>query len=676
VPKVFDESRLVASVCRDNFTEFCKEFWSTFVVEKLHWNWHMTVLTETFQEVMERVFRGEPRSGDVVINISPGTSKSSILSVMSMPWVWTRMPSAKGIFGSHSYELALDLSLKSRDVVLSKKYKDCFPEVRLRSDQAAKGYFANTSGGYRFATATRGNVIGRHAHLIVVDDPLDPMEAYSEAKLEEANRWLQHTLPSRKVDKSVTPTFLVMQRLADGDPSDLFLQRPNVTHVCLPARLEDTVYPPDLAGRYSDDGLMDPVRLPEHVLIEAESDMGQFAFSSQFLQKVVPPEGGMFHVDQFQVHKHAPTMDRVARAWDKAGSEARKSNYTAGVLMGVDLTGKFWVLDVVRVRLDSGKREDLIRRTADQDATTYGMRKLKVVLEQEGGPIWDEELVQMTSGARKKLKNIKVGDRVINRHGKPTDVTAVHVQGMLDCVRIETESGRVVHGALSHPFLTPHGWVKAGKLKVGDVLGLRTAIKTEPNSSPSVEECRLAGYFVGDGCCTWTKDMSSCNAAITCRDFMPGLIPDPIVKIEPAGKMPCRCISVASGESFLVRDIVVHNSGGLESAQNTVRNLAGYRVVVNKVGRSYGDKVQRADPFSVQVNRGNVNAVEGAWNADYFNELKHFPQGRYDDMVDATSGAFQVLYRRKRHVGGIPGLAVTPQEVESRRRSGLFTFGR
>jgi len=44
-------------------------------------------------------------------------------------------------------------------------------------------------------------------------------------------------------------------------------------------------------------------------------------------------------------------------------------------------------------------------------------------------------------------------------------------------------------------------------------------------------------------------------------------------------------------------------SGGKESAQNTVMNLAGFDVHVDKVT---GDKLTRAHPFSAQVEAGNV----------------------------------------------------------------------
>jgi hypothetical protein len=41
----------------------------------------------------------------------------------------------------------------------------------------------------------------------------------------------------------------------------------------------------------------------------------------------------------------------------------------------------------------------------------------------------------------------------------------------------------------------------------------------------------------------------------------------------------------------------------------------------------------------------NVSSARGAWNGAYLDELCVFPNGRYDDQVDASSGAFARLAR-------------------------------
>lgn len=81
-------------------------------------------------------------------------------------------------------------------------------------------------------------------------------------------------------------------------------------------------------------------------------------------------------------------------------------------------------------------------------------------------------------------------------------------------------------------------------------------------------------------------------------------------------------------------------SGGKESAQATIRNLAGWTVRAERVT---GDKLTRAQPLAAQCEARNVKLVRGDWNAAYLDELTMFPNGRHDDQVDATSGAFAKL---------------------------------
>ena len=91
-------------------------------------------------------------------------------------------------------------------------------------------------------------------------------------------------------------------------------------------------------------------------------------------------------------------------------------------------------------------------------------------------------------------------------------------------------------------------------------------------------------------------------------------------------------------------------SGGKESAQQTVKRLAGFRV---RVDRPTGDKVLRADPFSVQVNGGNVYIVDEEWTRECVDEMMHFPHSRYKDQVDSLSGAFAQLVSLKKKVGAL-----------------------
>src|ERR1700743_507208 len=89
------ENEVIASICKESFYEFVKEFWPVIVDAKFRPNWHIKYLCQELQKEAELVFLGEPKSHDLVINVPPGSSKSTICSQAFPAWVWTRMPSAK-----------------------------------------------------------------------------------------------------------------------------------------------------------------------------------------------------------------------------------------------------------------------------------------------------------------------------------------------------------------------------------------------------------------------------------------------------------------------------------------------------------------------------------------------------------------------------------------------------
>lgn len=403
----FSETDLVRSICKKSFYEFVREFWPVISSETPVWNWHIKFLCVQMQKMAERVFRRKKKKYDLVVNISPGTTKSTIMSVMFPIWCWIRMPSFRFIGASYSFPLAMDLSTKSRDVVLSEKFQKTFPEIKLREDQNTKGYFKNVQGGYRYAVGVNGSVLGMHAHFIVVDDPLDPQQSLSAADIKAANYWITNTLSTRKVNKAVAPMAIVMQRLHEDDPSSYYLKQrkhgAKIRHVCLPAELTENVLPKALRKHYKK-GLMDPERLNKQVLRE-EKAKGDLYYACQFNQDPAPPGGNMFKVNRLKRGVLPSRWARVVRFWDKAGTKGGGA-YTVGTLMGQDTFGRFWVLDVRRGQWDSFERERIIRETAEKDG-----HSVIVGLEQEpgsGGKESAENTVRRLAGYKVRIVKVDI----------------------------------------------------------------------------------------------------------------------------------------------------------------------------------------------------------------------------------------------------------------------------
>ena len=114
-----------------------------------------------------------------------------------------------------------------------------------------------------------------------------------------------------------------------------------------------------------------------------------------------------------------------------------------------------------------------------------------------------------------------------------------------------------------------------------------------------------------------------------------------------AGRREDTILQTANLDGKKVR--IVHEqepgSGGLESAQATTANLAGYRVTTE---RPVGNKEARADPFAVQVESRNVLVLKRPWTRDFVEELRMFPRGKLKDQVDAGAMAFNHVAKASR----------------------------
>ena len=71
-----------------------------------------------------------------------------------------------------------------------------------------------------------------------------------------------------------------------------------------------------------------------------------------------------------------------------------------------------------------------------------------------------------------------------------------------------------------------------------------------------------------------------------------------------------------------------------------VKRLAG---IDAKGLSSTGDKLTRAKPLAAQVEAGNVYLLAGAWNEMFLQHMHAQPDWPHDDIMDASSGAFQDL---------------------------------
>lgn len=351
--------RVVADECRKHFFYFVQTFWDVIIKERPVFNWHIPYLCEELERLSDCIVHRQPKPYDLIINIPPGTTKSTIVTIMWPVWLWTLDPTIRIITNSYSGGLSLEHATKSKDIILSDKFQRLFPNIQIRRDKSGKQNYENTETGFRYATSTGATITGFHAHVIINDDPQNPKQAESDQMRIQANEHTK-TLSSRKVDKANTPVVTIMQRLHEDDVTGYLLKKKgeNIRHICLPAEDCDDVKPSDLRERYVD-GLLDPVRLSRAVLDEAKTDLGSRGYAGQYGQSPVAAGGNIIKESWFKrisqaefkaLRFHEPMHFFLDSAYDE--QQAKSDNDPSGIIATCRIGNNVYVTNAKKVWKD------------------------------------------------------------------------------------------------------------------------------------------------------------------------------------------------------------------------------------------------------------------------------------------------------------------------------------
>jgi predicted phage terminase large subunit-like protein len=275
-------------------------------------NWHIKFLCDEIQTVVERIFKGENKEYDLVVNVPPGSSKSKIFSVCLTAWVWLHAPWCK--IGNHSYnqDLSLDHTMQARLLICSEWYQELFSDkFNIRDDQNTKSVFANKQGGERRA----GVRTGKHFDIIVVDDPIDPKNAMSEAHRKDALKTFFQVIPSRLKNLKTGIRIVVMQRVHEEDVSgEIERKGLNFKFITIPAEIDKhhQPNPKTLSENYKQNTFW-VERFPQSVLKQKKEELGGRDYAGQYLQVPAPADGEVFKRAWFRYFKESDLPANLVR---------------------------------------------------------------------------------------------------------------------------------------------------------------------------------------------------------------------------------------------------------------------------------------------------------------------------------------------------------------------------
>lgn len=316
-------------------------------------NWHIDAIAHQLQ----RAASGE--IDRLIITLPPRHLKSISASVAFPAWILGSDPSARVICVSYSNELAGKMARDCRSVIESRWYRDLYKGTRISRRKNTEKEIATTRHGGRLATSIEGTLTGRGGRFVIIDDPIKPDSAMSEAERQNVNEWFKRVVYTRLDDRSNSAIIIVMQRVHEDDLVGHVLDLDDWTVLDIPAVAEQQseyrtgLRPLDVYTRQPGE-LIDPRRLDEAELARLKSMLGNFNFAAQYQQNPIPIEGNLVKQEWFRRYDMLPVreeMDAVVLSWDTATAAGELNDYSVCTVWGV-VGQNYYLMDVVRKKLD------------------------------------------------------------------------------------------------------------------------------------------------------------------------------------------------------------------------------------------------------------------------------------------------------------------------------------
>ena len=222
--------RVLRNALKNEFYAFVEKTFQTVCPGQTFWpNWHL----EAICHALERVAAGETKR--LIILMPPRSLKSICASVALPAWLLGGDPTRRIICVSYSADLAAKHARDCRAVMTAPWYQGVFPSTRLDPTKSAETEFMTTQRGFRLATSTGGTLTGRGGNIMIIDDPMKPADAHSDARRLDLQQWYTNTLLSRLDDKNTGAIVLVMQRLHIDDLAGYLMDQEGWEVLSLPA---------------------------------------------------------------------------------------------------------------------------------------------------------------------------------------------------------------------------------------------------------------------------------------------------------------------------------------------------------------------------------------------------------------------------------------------------------
>lgn len=291
---------------------------------------HTDLLAAVLTDAVTRAENGEDVR--LIVQMPPGQGKSSICSVGFPLWALSRHPDWEVVLVSAEASLAAKWSRDCRRSI----QEGHVPGVTLSRDTQAQTEWETTSGGGLIARGVGGQITGRRARVMVIDDPVKNLtDAHSPFQRQVLWETWQSVLKTRLRPGSVA--VLVMTRWHQDDLAGRLIGAGGWDVLSLPAIAETG---DDRLGRTTGEPLLSPQtdETIEQALARWEqtrTEVGTYVWDALYQQRPAPPGGSVFVSDWWQWHTRTtlphPTEGEWLTSWDLTfGSQTDTGDWCVG----------------------------------------------------------------------------------------------------------------------------------------------------------------------------------------------------------------------------------------------------------------------------------------------------------------------------------------------------------
>ena len=411
-PEALSLAEIRTAIRKDFYSFLVRAFAELHGDQRFMPAWHAEVLAAK----LDGVRTGAAKR--LVVNVPPRHLKSLAASVALPAWLLGHDPPLGIVNVTYAQDLSEKFARDCRALMSSDWYCRLFP-TRLASSREPLAELATTCGGFRLATSVGGVLTGRGADVILIDDPLKPVDAMSQSRRAAANDWFDSTLYSRLNDKQKGAIVIVMQRLHEDDLAGHVLARDGWEVVSFPAVAEEdeahaflSPLRGDFTFRRSAGEPLDAAREPLPLLERIRATIGEYNFAAQYQQRPAPAGGGMVKSAWLQRFRLAepPAFDRIVQSWDTANKPSELSDYSVCTTWGVK-GPRFYLINVFRKKLSY---PELRRAVVEQNGL---FRPQSIVIEDRAS---GTQLIQdlIGEGLSHVARYSPDGDKVMRLHAQ------------------------------------------------------------------------------------------------------------------------------------------------------------------------------------------------------------------------------------------------------------------